>query len=208
MGLPARAGPVTGGGGPPTFFKTGPHFRRWLAKHHDSAKELWVGFYKKASGKPSITWPESVDEALCFGWIDGIRKSIDEISYAIRFTPRRPGSSWSQVNRRRARTLIKEGRMQPPGLATFNQRDRGKSGRYSFENRPSDLPAQYLRLLKANRKAWAFFQAQPPWYRRTCTWWITSAKKEETRLKRLTTLIGDSASGRTVPPLTRKPAVQ
>lgn len=177
--------------------------RRWLARHHDSATELWVGFYKKASGKPSITWPESVDEALCYGWIDGIRKSVDDISYMIRFTPRRRESNWSQVNIRRARALIAQNRMRPSGLAAFRARDRDRTRQYSFENRPNTLPPRYLRLLKANRDAWTFFRAQPPWYRRACAWWIVSAKREETRLRRLSRLVDDSAQERTIPPLTR-----
>jgi uncharacterized protein YdeI (YjbR/CyaY-like superfamily) len=188
----------------PRFFRTGGDFNRWLAKHHDSARELWVGFHKKASGEPSITWPESVDEALCFGWIDGVRKSVDDVSYMIRFTPRRPDSTWSQVNVRRARALIAQKRMRPPGLAAFEARDRKKTRLYSFENRPSTLPPGYLALVKANRDAWTFFRAQPPWYRKTCAWWIVSAKKEETRLRRLATLMDASAEGRTIPPLTRK----
>jgi len=157
-----------------------------------------VGFYKRGSGKPSITWPESVDEALCYGWIDGIRRSRDAESYMIRFTPRRPGSSWSEINLRKARTLIAQGRMQPAGRRAYDARDDRRARRYSFENRPRTLPAAYLRLLKADPEAWAFFQAQPAGYRRTVVWWIMSAKKEETRRRRLATLIRSSAEQRRV----------
>lgn len=186
----------------PTFFSTGAAFRRWLARHHDSATELWVGYYKKASGKPSITWPESVDEALCYGWIDGLRKSVDDVRYMIRFTPRRPASTWSQVNIRRAHALIRQKRMRAAGRRAFEARDRRRTP-YSFENRPSTLPPRYLARLKANRDAWRFFRAQPPWYRRSCAGWILSAKREDTRERRLAMLIRDSARGRTVVPLTR-----
>jgi len=188
------------------FFKTPSAFTRWLVKHHASSKELWVGFYKKATGRPSITWPESVDEALCYGWIDGVRRSVDAVSYAIRFTPRRPESIWSAVNRRRARVLICEGRMQPTGLDAFRRRSRTKPARYSYENRPQQLPPKLLGPLRANARAWAFYRAQPPWYRRTSAWWVVSAKKDETRLRRLAQLIACSARGKTIMPLTRKPS--
>jgi uncharacterized protein YdeI (YjbR/CyaY-like superfamily) len=186
-----------------TFFESPPDFRQWLEKHHATERELWVGYYKKDSGKPSITWPESVDEALCFGWIDGVRKSVDETSYKIRFTPRRTGSIWSAVNIKRAQELIETGRMRPAGLEAFQNRKEDRSRRYSYEQEGAKLSGEYERKLKADPKAWEFFQAQPPWYRRTVTWWIMSAKKEETRLKRLGQLIKDSAQGRMVPPLTR-----
>jgi uncharacterized protein YdeI (YjbR/CyaY-like superfamily) len=176
----------------PTFFATPAGFNRWLKRHHATASELWVGFHKRDSGRPSITWPESVDEALCYGWIDGVRKSLDAVSYMIRFTPRRPGSNWSE---------IREGRMQPAGRRAFDARDESRARQYSFENRPTSLPAAYLRLLKADPDAWAFFQAQPAGYRRTCAWWIMSAKKEETRRRRLATLIQASARHSRVPPL-------
>jgi len=185
------------------FFKTPAGFRRWLQSNHEKTDELWVGFHKKASGKPSLTWPESVDEALCFGWIDGLRKSIDSTSYRIRFTPRRPGSIWSAVNIRRAKALIKEGRMAPAGLAAFKERDEARSIRYSYERDAAELGDTYEAILRLNKEAWSFFQAQPPGYRKTATWWIISAKKEETRLRRLQTLIDHSAAGRLIPPLTR-----
>ena len=188
----------------PKFFKTPSDFREWLAANHAKTKELWVGFYKKGSGKPSITWPESVDEALCFGWIDGLRKNIDEDSYMIRFSPRKPGSIWSAVNIRNAERLIKERRMQPAGLKAYEARKENRSGIYSYEQRSPELVEPYLGKLKRNRKAWAFFQAQPPSYRKTVNWWIVSAKKEETRLKRLEQLIEESAQGRRIPLLLQK----
>src|SRR5947199_1896775 len=188
----------------PKFFKSPSAFRKWLAANHSTAKELWVGFYKKSSGKPSITWPESVDEALCFGWIDGLRKSIDEDSYMIRFSPRKPASIWSAMNIRNAERLIKEGRMQPAGLKAYRTRKENRSGIYSYEQRSPELVEPYLGELKRNEKAWEFFQAQPPGYRKTMNWWIVSAKKEETRLKRLEQLIEESAQGRRIAPLLQK----
>lgn len=155
--------------------------------------ELRVGFYKRDSGRPSITWPESVDEALCFGWIDGIRKSIDEISYQIRFSPRRRGSIWSAINVKRARELTKEKRMQPGGLKAFAARIENKSGIYSYEQRKAELDEPYACVLKKNKAAWDFFQTQPPSYKKMIGWYIVSAKKEETRLERLKKLIAASA---------------
>jgi uncharacterized protein YdeI (YjbR/CyaY-like superfamily) len=187
----------------PTFFKTQPDFRRWFEKHHDTSKELLVGVYKKGSSRSSITWPESVDEALCFGWIDGIRRSIDDISYTIRFTPRKTTSTWSVINIRRAQELIDQGLMRPPGVAALQLRKENKSGIYSYEHRSEKLPEPYEKEIKRNKAAWAFFQAQSPWYRKTVGWWVVSAKKEETRLKRLAKLIEDSANGRTIGPATR-----
>ena len=186
----------------PKFFKTPSDFRKWLAANHAKTKELWVGFYKKNSGKQSITWPESVDEALCFGWIDGLRKNIDEHSYMIRFSPRKPSSIWSAVNIRNAERLIKKGRMQPAGLKAYQARKDNRSGIYAYEQRSPELVAPYLGKLKRNKKAWEFFQAQPPYYRKTMNWWIVSAKKEETRLKRLEQLIEDSSAGRRIGLLT------
>jgi len=180
----------------PKFFKSPAAFRKWLDTHHASAKELWVGFHKKNSGKPSIAWPESVDEALCFGWIDGIRKSIDAESYKIRFSPRKPTSTWSAVNIRNAERLIKEKRMQPAGLKAYEARKEYRSGIYSYEQRSPELEEKYARKLRRNKAAWKFFQTQPPSYRKTINWWIVSAKREETRLKRLEQLIEVSAQGR------------
>lgn len=187
------------------FFPTPSDFRAWLEVHHASATELWVGFHKKGTGKPSITWPQSVDEALSFGWIDGVRKRVDEESYVIRFSPRRSSSIWSALNIRRARALIEQGRMRASGLEAFEARKDNRSGVYSFEQRPRALDPPYERQFKKNKRAWRFFLAQPQWYRRTSIWWIVSAKKEETRLKRLLTLIEDSANERAIAPLRRNP---
>lgn len=183
----------------PVFFATPNEFRKWLARHHASERELWVGFYKKGTGRPSITWPEAVDEALCFGWIDGIRKSIDTESYTNRFTPRKPTSNWSDVNTRRMRELIAAGRVKPAGRRAFELRKPEKSGVYSFEQRrhPEFAPAA-LEAFTANTIAWAFFQSQPPGYRRLTTWWVVSAKQEATRARRLKLLIDHSAEGRRV----------
>jgi uncharacterized protein YdeI (YjbR/CyaY-like superfamily) len=180
----------------PKFFKTPSAFGKWLAAHHATSKEMWVGFYKRNSGKPSITWPESVDEALCFGWIDGIRKSIDEDSYKIRFTPRKPSSVWSAVNIANATKLIKQKRMQPAGLKAFEARKENRSGIYSYEQRSPELVEPYLGKLKRNKAAWKFFQAQPPSYRKVMNWWVVSAKQEATRLKRIDKLIEESEQGR------------
>ncbi len=188
----------------PTFFPTPADFRAWLEEHHDEAKELLVGFYKKGSGKPSITWPESVDEALCFGWIDGVRKSLGEDSYTIRFTPRKPRSIWSAVNIKRVEELTRLGLMRPAGLKAFEQRVEAKSGVYSFEQGDDvRLEEAHAEQFRANAKAWEFFQAQPPGYRKAAIWWVVSAKKAETRLRRLATLIDDSEHGRRVALLTR-----
>ena len=184
----------------PTFFATPADFRKWFEKNHDTAAELLVGFYKKKSGKPSISWPESVDEALCFGWIDGVRRSIDAESYSIRFTPRRARSIWSNVNTKRVADLTKQGRMHASGLEAFKARDPKRSGIYAFEQRQKDQeldPALEAKIRK-NKKAWAFFQAQPPGYRRLMSVYVMSAKKEETRLRRLARLIDDSAAGQRV----------
>jgi uncharacterized protein YdeI (YjbR/CyaY-like superfamily) len=190
----------------PTFFATPADFRKWFAQNHDTATELLVGFYKKGSGKPSITWPESVDEALCFGWIDGIRRSIDAESYSIRFTPRRARSIWSNVNTKRVAELTKQGRMHATGLKAFEARDPKRSGIYSFEQRQKDqtLDAVLEAKFKKNKKAWAFFEAQPPGYRRIGSLYVMSAKQQETRLKRLATLMKESAAGRRIGLLKKK----
>ena len=185
----------------PTFFATPAAFRRWLEKHHESASELLVGFHKKGSGKPSITWPESVDEALCFGWIDGIRRRIDDDSYSIRFTPRRPYSIWSKVNFNRMGELTAAGRVHPAGLAAFAKRSADKTGVYSYEHqrRPEvPLAPAYEKQLRKNKAAWQYLQDETPWYRRIATRWIMEAKKEETREKRLRELIELSAAGRRI----------
>lgn len=183
----------------PKFFKTQSDFRSWLETHHATMQELWVGYYKKDSGKPSITWPQSVDEALCFGWIDGIRKSIDDVSYTIRFTPRKVRSVWSAVNIKRAHELAELGIMQPAGLKALEVRDENRSGIYSYEQRSPELPEPYRQQLKKNRAAWKFFEAQPPSYRKAANWWVLSAKKEDTRATRLNKLIAHSAQGQRIP---------
>lgn len=188
----------------PIFFATPSAFCAWFEANHETLQEVLVGYYKKGSGKPSITWPESVDEALCFGWIDGVRRSIDEISYCIRFTPRKPRSIWSDVNIKRAEELISLGRMRPAGLKAFEQRTEARSRIYAYEQRQTaQLDESAEQQFRANTAAWDFFQAQPASYRRTAIWWVISAKQEATRLKRLATLIEDSAQGRTIRPLTR-----
>jgi uncharacterized protein YdeI (YjbR/CyaY-like superfamily) len=184
------------------FFATPALWRRWLSTNHARADELWVGYYKRGSGKPSITWPESVDEALCYGWIDGLRRSIDAESYAIRFTPRRRGSSWSSVNVRRVAALTKAGLMRPCGSRAFQARKADKTAVYSFEQRKAvKLPRADERRLRAEPAAWRFFKAQAPWYQRTAIWWVISAKREETRQRRLDTLIADSARGLRIAPV-------
>ena len=191
----------------PTFFATPAELREWFEQHHDTAKELWVGFYKKGSGLKGITWPESVDEALCFGWIDGVRRSIDESSYTNRFTPRTPRSNWSAVNIGRVEELKRAGRMRPAGLAAFERRSEDRSGVYSYEQRhKAKLDRAQEKRFRENRKAWGFFATQPAWYRKTAIWWVVSAKKEGTRERRLVQLIEDSAHGRAVGPLARPQA--
>ncbi|HTR98832.1 MAG TPA: YdeI/OmpD-associated family protein [Bacteroidota bacterium] len=185
----------------PRYFATRQEFRAWLAAHHESAGELLVGFYKTGSGKPSLTWPESVDEALCYGWIDGVRRSLGAESYTIRFTPRRKGSIWSAKNVARARELIRAGVMAPPGLRTFKARDPGRTNRYSFEQKEATLGSAFENRFRANARAWKFFTSRPPSYRRPATWWVISAKREETRERRLGILIADSAAGRLIGPL-------
>ncbi len=188
----------------PVFFSTSSEFRTWLARHHDKTPELWVGFYKKSSGKPSITWPEAVDQALCFGWIDGLRRSIDLISYTIRFSRRKRASIWSAVNIKRAKELISLELMRPAGLKAFQELTEERSAVYSYEQRrTARLDDDYERRFRANKRAWRFFQGQPAWYGRTASWWVISAKKEETKLRRLATLIKDSEHGQTIAPLTR-----
>jgi uncharacterized protein YdeI (YjbR/CyaY-like superfamily) len=179
------------------FFATPADFRKWLKAHHENTRELWVGFYKKGSGRPSITWPESVDEALCVGWIDGLRKTIDTESYKIRFTPRKATSNWSAVNIGRAKELTKQGRMRPPGRRAFELRKEERSGIYAYENRKSAvLDAAAEKRFRSRPKAWGFFQNQPAGYRKIVIWWVISAKKEETGQKRLEKLIAQSEAGK------------
>ena len=188
----------------PTFFATPDELRAWLAEHHEARDELWVGFHKKATGRSSVTWPQAVDQALCFGWIDGVRKSLGDESYKIRFTPRKSRSTWSAINVRRYGELLAEGLVAPAGVAAFERRAEDRTAIYSYENRDKAVfeDEQEARF-RADAAAWEWFQAQPPSYRRTATYWVVSAKRPETRERRLTRLIEDSAAGRTIPPLTR-----
>ena len=185
----------------PTYFPTQQDFRNWLEKNYDKETELLVGFYKVDSGKPSLSWSQSVDQALCFGWIDGIRKSVDSESYCIRFTPRKPRSTWSAINIRKVEEMNKLGLMLPAGLAAFGKRNEQKYAIYSYENRPEKLTTEYESVFKSHPKAWAFFQSQPPSYQRTAIYWMISAKQEPTRQKRLNELIADSENGLKVKPL-------
>jgi uncharacterized protein YdeI (YjbR/CyaY-like superfamily) len=180
----------------PTHFASAADFRRWLAKHHATARELLLGFHKKASGRGGLTYPEAVDELLCFGWIDGVKRRVDQASYTHRITPRRPRSVWSLVNVGHARRLIKAGRMHPAGLAAFKARTKEKTGVYSFESRPQEFTAELARIFRAAPAAWVFFSAQSPGYRRTTIFWVTSAKQPATRESRLARLITLSAAGR------------
>lgn len=179
-----------------TYFRTPAELRRWFKANHLTADELWVGFYKRTSRRASISWPESVDEALCAGWIDGIRKSIDEHRYTIRFTPRRSPSIWSSVNIRRMNELAAEGRVLPAGEKSFAARRENKSGLYSYEQRREQLEEPYASMLRKHKKASAFFDAQPPGYRKIMGWFIVSAKREETRLTRLKILIDACEKGK------------
>jgi uncharacterized protein YdeI (YjbR/CyaY-like superfamily) len=184
------------------FFPDPAAWRRWLTRNHQRRPELWVGFHKRATGRPSLTWPEAVDQALCFGWIDGVRKSVDQARYKIRFTSRRATSLWSKINVARVAELTRLGLMQPAGLTAFGKRKR--TGVYSYEQtRQARLPASFEKQFKAQKAAWAYFQQRPPWYRRTATHWVVSAKREETRLRRLGLLIEHSGAGRPIPLLTR-----
>ena|SRR5687768_12566030 len=195
---------MSGPSAEPTFFATPAAFRRWLQAHHARERELWVGFYKTGSGRPSITWPEAVDEALCVGWIDGIRRSIDDERYMIRFTPRKPTSTWSAVNQRRMAALLGEGRVQPAGLAAFEARRPERSGTYSYENRgAATLDVEAERAFRAVPEAWSYFSAQPPSYRHTVTWWVMGAKRAETRVRRLAQLIEHSRLGERIPAMRR-----
>jgi uncharacterized protein YdeI (YjbR/CyaY-like superfamily) len=177
------------------FFPTAGDLRKWFEKNQNKENELWVGFYKKNSGKPSINWSESVDQALCFGWIDGIRKSIDDISYKIRFTPRKPSSIWSAININKVKTLTKLGLMKPEGLAAFKKLDKKKAKIYSFEQKKVVLDPVYEKIFNLNKLAWTNFNAMAPSYKRIAIYWVMSAKREETKLNRLNTLINDSKAG-------------
>ncbi len=187
------------------YFASADAWREWLTKHHGTETELLVGFHKAATGKPRMTWPESVDEALCVGWIDGVRRRVDDERYTIRFTPRKATSIWSAVNIGRVAELEAEGRMQAAGHTAFAKRRENRSRTYSYEQRPESLDEPYAGTLRQRAKAWAFFEAQPPSYRRAAIWWIISAKQGATRQKRLAQLIDDSAHGRRLGMLTRSP---
>src|SRR2546425_929731 len=187
----------------PTFFPTPADLRAWLEAHHDKFQELFVGFHKKSSGKPSITWPESVQVALCFGWIDGVRKSIDETSYMIRFTPRKPTSTWSSINIKFVQELTKKSLMHPAGLKAFAARSSKKSGIYAYEQRKNaQFTREQAKQFRANKAAWEFFRSQAPWYQRVTTYWVISAKREETKLKRFSLLIENSQDRRSIRQLT------
>ena len=175
----------------PRFFKQPDDLRRWFRANHETMRELLVGFYKKDSGRPSVTYHEALDEALSVGWIDGVRKRLAGDSYTVRFTPRRTGSYWSRVNTARAQALVAQKRMTPAGLAAFEARDRSKTRKYSFERETASFDAAQVRAFKANRQAWAFFEQQPPGYRRVATFWVVSARLDATRARRLAALIRD-----------------
>jgi uncharacterized protein YdeI (YjbR/CyaY-like superfamily) len=181
-----------------TYFPSPGAFRDWLEANHATATELVVGFHKRQTGAPSLTWAQSVDQALCFGWIDGVRRRVDDDRYVIRFTPRRRGSRWSDVNTRRFEELAEAGLVHPAGRAAFDARDPARTAEYSYEARRRPLPPDYEERLRADAAAWAFWQAQPPGYRRTAAWWVVSAKREDTRARRLATLIEDSRAGRRI----------
>lgn len=179
----------------PTFFENSSQFRKWLIKNHDKESELLVGFYKVNSGKLNMTWPDSVDVALCFGWIDGVRKSIDDASYQIRFTKRKPNSIWSAVNIKKVEELNKKGLMQPPGLAAFEKRKEQKSKIYSYEKEATKFSDEFLKILKSHKKAWNYFNSLAPSYQKVSTHWVMSAKQDSTKTKRLNELIRDSEAG-------------
>ena len=176
----------------PIYFATPPHFRKWLQENHGNSTELLVGFYKIGSDKPSMTWPQSVDEALCFGWIDGVRKSIDKDSYCIRFTPRKSSSIWSAVNIKKIEELIQKGLMQPAGMASFASRKEDKSRIYAYEQKEVKLSDDFEQKFRTNEKAWKFFQSLSPSYLKVSINWVMSAKQEATQLKRLQELMNDS----------------
>jgi uncharacterized protein YdeI (YjbR/CyaY-like superfamily) len=190
---------------PPTFFRTSSDFRKWLQKNHNRMQELLLGFHRVDSGKGGITYREALDEALCFGWIDGLRKRYEATSYAVRFTPRVSGSIWSVINTTRMTELIKLGRAHQAGLEAFVQPDKKKSKLYSYEVGSRQFDSEFEKQFRANHQAWEFYQAQAPWYRRVSCFWVMSAKREETRLRRLARLIDDSAHGRRIEQLTANP---
>ncbi len=182
----------------PLFFPTQAHFRKWLKQNHKKEKELIVGFYKVGTHKPSLTWSQSVDQALCFGWIDGIRRSIDKESYSIRFTPRRSTSIWSTININKVKALTKAGLMMAEGKKVFELRKENRSGIYSHEKEPNDLAPNYKKQFKLNKEAWDFFTAQAPSYKKVIIHWIMSAKQEKTKITRLQKAINTSAQEKRV----------
>ena len=192
----------------PVFFESPAALRHWLEKNHATARELIVGFYKKHTGRPSLTWPELVDQVLCFGWIDGIRRSIDADRWTIRITPRKPDSTWSRINVGRVAELTRLGLMKPEGLKAFNARTVKNTGIYTYENRPPKFAPAYQRPFKANAKAWEFFSVQPPGYQRLMTGWVMQAKKEETREKRLAQLIKACVAQKRLDLMTQKPVTK
>ncbi len=187
----------------PTFFSSPLEFRKWLEENHAVEKEILVGFHKVATGKPSISWSESVDQAICFGWIDGIRKSIDNESYSIRFTPRKPKSIWSAVNMKKIEELTTSGLMHPAGISAYEKRELHRTAIYSYENKPVELPQAFEEKFRVNEKAWNFFQKQAPNYKKTAMYLVMSAKQEITRLQRMETLIRDSEAGLKIKSLRR-----
>jgi len=187
-----------------SHFSSPEEFRKWLAKNHAAATELFVGFYKKSSGKKSATYSEALDEALCFGWIDGVRRSINSESYTIRFTPRRPKSIWSLVNVRHVKRLQKSGKMAEPGIKAFALREKHRTGIYSFEQKRPGLSARFKKLFRANAPAWEFFTKQAPWYQRTAGHWVVRAKQDETQMRRFAKLVEVSGKGRRLDQLTPK----
>jgi len=191
----------------PKFFRKPSDLRAWFEKYHGTKKELLVGYYKTATGKPSVTWSQSVDEALCFGWIDGVRRSLGEESYCIRFTPRKANSIWSRVNIAKVKALIKQGHMRPAGVAAYDKRDEKRSEVYSFEQKvPAQLNAKFLQEFKRNKTAWKLFDEMTPSYRKAAIHWVMSAKQDATQLRRLAMLIKESGAGNRVPPLRWQPA--
>jgi uncharacterized protein YdeI (YjbR/CyaY-like superfamily) len=185
------------------FFESPAQLRAWFQANHESATELWAGQHRKSIGRPSVTWPEVVDQSLCFGWIDSVRYSVDKESFAQRLTPRRKGSVWSAVNIKRFAELENAGLVHPKGRAAFAARDDARSAIYSYENRKRGLDIEMEDAFRKHDAAWKFFESQAPWYRRAATYWVVSAKREETRLKRLQALIDHSKVGKRIPPLSR-----
>jgi uncharacterized protein YdeI (YjbR/CyaY-like superfamily) len=190
----------------PVTFRSSGAFRTWLESNHAAATELVVRCFKVHASDRGITYAQALDEALCYGWIDGVRHGLDADSFTVRFTPRKARSIWSRVNVAHAQRLIEAGRMAKPGLAAFEAREDSRTGIYSFEQRSADLPPEYEQAFRTNKTAWAYFREQPPWYRRTSIYWVMSAKREETRAARLATLVACSAQRKPIPPLDRSHA--